>query len=214
MSSYFQNFSDRLRELTGETPLSTTLKKIDADPNWAKPYARGNLPGMDALVAIADAYGKSVDWLIGREDSTPTLARIHGSDGKQAQEFAYIKRYAARDGDPEITFAFRRRWIKDYLKAEVSNLAVVRIEDDLMAPTFQRRDNVLVDMGYQHKPGNGLYALRLEDSIVVRRTQKLSSGKLRILCENENYPPDEIRPDENEFDFEIVGKVVWFSRQI
>jgi phage repressor protein C with HTH and peptisase S24 domain len=105
-------------------------------------------------------------------------------------------------------------WIKNYLRTDPGKLVVIRIKDDLMSPVFNRRDNVLVNTEYANQPGNGFYALRLHDDIVIRRTQKLANGLLRVHCENGKFPPDEVDPAEQDYNFEIVGRVVWYSRQI
>ncbi|KVT57911.1 helix-turn-helix transcriptional regulator [Burkholderia ubonensis] len=209
-------FHERLMSLVGDLPVSSWLAKIGLSPNLAKTIGRGNPPKADALVAISRATGKSVDWLLGLDEEIPLLARIHEADGDQAKEFAYIERYRTREGEPELTLAFRRMWIKNYLRTDPGKLVVVRIEDDLMSPVFIRRDNVLVNTEYANQPGNGLYALRIKDDIVIRRTQKLANGSLRIICENEKYPADEIDLGAmaNDYNFEIIGKVVWYSRQI
>lgn len=51
------------------------------------------------------------------------------------------------DGDtPGRVYQFRQAWIRDKLKASPSQLRMMHVEDDSMAPTLLSGDAVLVDM--------------------------------------------------------------------
>lgn len=86
---------------------------------------------------------------------------------------------------------------------------VVQIKGDAMAPEFVEGDHVVVE---EHNsaarvPIDGVYVFRLEDTIQVKRLQRVPNNRLRVLSSNDRYPPYEIDLSSG-VDFELIG-CVW-----
>ena len=62
-------------------------------------------------------------------------------------------------------------------------------------------------------PTVGIYVLRLAGDLIVKRVQKMPSGRFLLLSANPAYVPVEVDP-ARELDFAVVGRVVWFGRQV
>jgi signal peptidase I len=62
-----------------------------------------------------------------------------------------------------------------------------------MEGVLNDRDVILVNHA-DTSPGAGLYVLRIEGDLLVKRVQKLPGGKLEIMSANEAYRPFEIDP--------------------
>ena len=82
-----------------------------------------------------------------------------------------------------------------------------------MAPTLADGDDVLVD----RKDGvsrlrDGIYVLRLDDSLMVKRLARQPSGRgISIKSDNPDYPSwQDITPSR----IDIVGRVLWFGRTL
>jgi phage repressor protein C with HTH and peptisase S24 domain len=110
-------------------------------------------------------------------------------------------------------FAFDERWLKALTPSSPSNLSIVRVDGDSMAPTLNAGDDILVDLG---DAGNGLrdgiYVLRIDDALVVKRIALNPIGRrLTVQSDNPAYPDwpdcslDEIKP---------IGRVIWSGRRI
>lgn len=110
-------------------------------------------------------------------------------------------------------FAFDEGWLKALTPSSPSNLSIVRVEGDSMAPTLNAGDDILVDLG---DAGNGLrdgiYVLRIDDALVVKRIALNPIGRrLTVQSDNPAYPDwpdcslDEIKP---------IGRVIWSGRRI
>ena len=138
-------------------------------------------------------------------------------------EFAFIPRYAAKAsaghgadtqdcGKPLFSMAFRRYWIKHYLRADPANLAVISVKGDSMDGVLNDRDAILIDLS-DVAPTGGLYVVRQGVDLMVKRVQKVSGGRLLLLSANPAYVPVEVDP-ARELDFAVVGRVVWFGRQV
>lgn len=171
----------------------------------AEPLAPYDAPrpqtGLQAVSDVKDTLGNPVD-----------LA-----------EFTFIPRYAAKAsaghgadtqdcGKPLFSMAFRRYWIKHYLRADPANLAVISVKGDSMDGVLNDRDVILIDLS-DVTPTGGLYVVRLAGDLMVKRVQKMPGGRLLLLSANPAYVPVEVDPARDE-DFAVVGRVVWFGRQI
>lgn len=138
-------------------------------------------------------------------------------------EFAFIPRYAAKAsaghgadtqncGKPLFSMSFRRCWIKHYLRSDPANLAVISVKGDSMDGVLNDRDAILIDLS-DVAPTVGLYVVRQGVDLMVKRVQKVSGGRLLLLSANPAYVPVEVDP-ARELDFAVVGRVVWFGRQV
>lgn len=227
MSREGETLKDRLFEAAGitESTLRSWLESQGIGKGTAPTILKGGVPSGDTLIAISKATGRSIDWLLGNDvRAVSEIAAIRESAPAEADEFVYIPRYdvqaSAGNGSyvdnerPRFSMAFRRYWVTNYLKTSPKNLSVITVKGDSMEPVLRNGDSILVNHA-DNERADGIYVLRLEDRIVVKRTLWLGHDRVRIISENPVYTPFEYDgSDDNQFDFEIVGRVVWFGRQI
>ncbi len=202
-------------------------KKGDADPS------RTN------LVALAKAAGVSVGWLATGEGAMPQeneqAAQSHQAipapwsahdtlgNPVDLEEFVFVPRYnlqasaghgACTDGEkPVFTMAFRKYWITNYLHADPKDLSVISVKGDSMEGVLNDRDVILINRA-DNKPGHGLFVLRINGDLVVKRVQTVPGGKLKVSSANEAYEPFEVDLNRPTDDFEVMGRVVWYGRQV
>ena len=81
-----------------------------------------------------------------------------------------------------------------------------------MLPTIPPKSIVFVDRTHRDLR-DGVYLVRLEDMIYVKRLQRLPNHKVKVISDNSIYEPFEVDL-KNGDDFEILGKVlrVWIER--
>lgn len=138
-------------------------------------------------------------------------------------EFVFIPRYnvkaaaghgsALGDQRPPLAMAFRRYWVDNVLGVNPTDLAVIAVKGDSMEGVLSDRDVILVNQA-ECRPGTGLYVLRMDGELFVKRIQRLPEGMLEISSANEAYRPFTISTLSPPSDFEIIGRVVWFGRQV
>lgn len=209
----------------------STLKKYESD---------NSTPGGEAIQSIVKA-GINAHWLLTGHGSMllkemPRTEYREGSYVEKADDFVYVDTLkieaAAGHGavvEHEIVssrMAFRRDWIeKENLKP--SRLSVIRARGDSMQPTLMNGDTLLVET-YTHEDGtrielglasgkpipqDGLYVLRLEGGLMVKRLQLDMAGGLYVKSDNPAYQQLHI-PRERLETITIAGKVVWIGRRI
>ncbi|MGE8356395.1 MAG: XRE family transcriptional regulator, partial [Microvirgula sp.] len=113
-------------------------------------------------------------------------------------EFVFVPRYnlqasaghgAASDGEkPVFTMAFRRYWIVNYLRADPHDLSVISVKGDSMEGVLNDRDVILINRSDTQATG-GLFVLRIDGDLVVKRVQRLPGALLKVTSANEAYEP-------------------------
>lgn len=108
--------------------------------------------------------------------------------------------------------AFQARWVRSIARGGVDDLSVIRVDGDSMTPTLGDGDRILVDCADRDRIRDGIYVLRVDDALIVKR---LSLSPLRnlltIRSDNPAYPSwEDCRPDA----VDIVGRVIWVGRRL
>ncbi|PKF54094.1 transcriptional regulator [Alteromonadales bacterium alter-6D02] len=91
-------------------------------------------------------------------------------------------------------------------------VAFVSVKGDSMQPTLEDGDMILVDMSYQQVHKEGVYLLYTEDGLMTKRLKPIKGG-IKVVSDNPEYPSWEILASTQE-QARVVGKIVWFGRDI
>ncbi|MFB5079615.1 XRE family transcriptional regulator [Raoultella sp. C349492] len=191
-------------------------------------------PTATHIIRLAHILNTSVEMLLigvekpGESGSTPTVFTSGTAVDVQGNtidlnEFVFVPRYnvsaAAGYGawneeeSPMFTVSFRRYWVVNYLKADPSKLSVIGVYGDSMEGVLNDKDIILVNHA-ERDPREGIYVLRIDGQLIVKRVQRLPGSQLRVSSTNPAYEPFTINLTKVPDDFEVVGKVVWFGRVI
>jgi phage repressor protein C with HTH and peptisase S24 domain len=110
-------------------------------------------------------------------------------------------------------FAFDERWLKSLTASRASELSIVRVEGDSMAPTLNAGDEILVDLGDgSERLRDGIYVLRIDDAVVVKRLALNPKGRrFTVQSDNPAYPD---WPDCSLDQINCIGRVIWAGRRI
>lgn len=110
--------------------------------------------------------------------------------------------------EPFDAFRFSRRWLAEH-GLEGAKLSAIRVIGDSMEPLLREGDEVLVDMREQPFR-DGVYVVRLDDTLLVKRVASQGGGRFSLLSQNLAYPPIAVEAE----DLTIVGRVVWKSGRV
>ncbi|MEE3716971.1 helix-turn-helix transcriptional regulator [Tumidithrix elongata RA019] len=109
-------------------------------------------------------------------------------------------------GDIVQILGFERSWLRSEFGA-VESLEGVRVSGDSMEPTLKSGDVVLVNRS-DHAPKDGIYVLRIEHDLFVKRLSRLPSNKIEVISDNPSYSNYTIDLSNPPTDFQIIGRVV------
>jgi hypothetical protein len=91
-------------------------------------------------------------------------------------------------------------------------LSVIRVDGDSMSPTLSDGDEILVDRDDgAGRLRDGIYVLRIEETLVVKRLALGPGGRLAVRSDNDAYPG---WPDLKPAAVDVVGRVVWVGRRL
>ena len=106
---------------------------------------------------------------------------------------------------------FQDRWLRQQLGKSADQMVLVSVEGDSMEPTLEENDLLLIDRQQTEFAREGIYVIRLDDMLMVKRLQRQPKGLIQIISDNLNYPPITLSGDFGE-SFDIIGKAIWFGR--
>ncbi len=78
----------------------------------------------------------------------------------------------------------------------------------LWKPVLRSGDTVLIDEGRRRILDGKLYAIRVDDTILIKELELLVDGKIMIKSRNESHASYSVRREE----VNINGQVIWFAR--
>ena len=135
----------------------------------------------------------------------------------QGTTYASAPRYevlaAAGSGSPVDSesvkgyLGFNRSWLREQRLA-ADHMAVIEVQGDSMEPTLHGGDVVLLDMRQQEPRDGGIYTVRRDGDLLVKRLRQ-QGAEWFIHSDNTAYPPQLLGPD-----CVIVGRVAWLGRTL
>jgi len=110
-------------------------------------------------------------------------------------------------------FGFDERWLKGLTSTPPAQLSIVRVEGDSMASTLNAGDDILVDLAdATERLRDGIYVLRVEDTVVVKRIALHPMGRsVTVQSDNPAYPD---WPDCGIDAINCIGRVIWAGRKV
>ncbi len=209
----FEEIIQRIFEATGlnsQNELAMVLKINRSAITQAK--NRGEIPE-NWIWRLADRYGLSSGWLKTGEGQ-PFQSRTAGPEA-DFLEVPFVKaRLSAGGGSFEVAhqiddfFLFKKEWLAN--KGSPQQMVLMSITGNSMEPELRDGDTVLIDRSQTDILAGAVYAIGIEDVIMVKRIEKMPDT-LVLRSDNPRYDPILIHSDEAE-KVRIIGKVVWFCR--
>jgi phage repressor protein C with HTH and peptisase S24 domain len=90
-------------------------------------------------------------------------------------------------------------------------MVLMDIFGNSMTPELKDGDTVLVDESQKAVLAGALYAIGIDDTIMVKRVEK-HPNKLVLISDNKDYSPIFLRNEEMDT-IRIIGKVIWVCRE-
>ncbi len=166
-----------------------------------------------------------------KEEERRTLARYFGVSeslfggpaGQPAEGMVAVPRSLASaaagagahgaEDEARPYFAFDPQWLKHLTAAPAEALSMIKVQGDSMAPTLNDGDDILLDTSRCGQPlRDGIYVLRVDDSLLVKRLAVHPLGKrVTVQSDNPAYPD---WPDCTLDTIHCIGRVIWAGRKV
>jgi len=216
----------KAREALGMTQVSLA-KAVGISQQAVMELESGRAKGTKHGAKFARALGQDPLWLETGEGRMREAARARrqarGDMPESLPDLANFERVpvfdlranARRDPfadlDAAVSFSmFRTLWLRNLTPTPFSQLAVVQMSGDSMEPTLNNGDHALVDTAQLNLKREGIYVLRLDDTMMIRRvTVHPATRRVTIASDNSRYKPyEDLDPEA----LEALGRVIWIGR--
>lgn len=176
-------------------------------------------PSRMRMISIAEAANVSIEWLAtGKGEPQKT----YGLSDSEQEPFDHMVRVpvmnvaASAGGGAVVTtegadayLAFDPAWLHKIglNSAEIFTMPTI---GESMEPTIKAGEYLLCSRAEHHTQiGDGIYVIRLEGNILVKRLQVLPGGILEVSSDNAQFYKSFRLDMKNEADFKVLGKVVF-----
>ena len=167
------------------------------------------------ILGLYRKFGLNPDWL---ENGFGSIFLKNGRD--DGEVFTYVPKVQARlcagggsfevDAGVEGYYSFRQAWLAG--KGSTDKMVLVDVFGNSMEPELKDGDTVLIDQSRTNIIAGAVYAVGIDDTIMVKRIEKHPKS-LVLLSDNTRYAP--ICLERGEMDsVRIIGKVIWACREL
>jgi phage repressor protein C with HTH and peptisase S24 domain len=177
-------------------------RRTGADPDWLE-FGRqrrgrsdlaGGAPGPDGLPESGAAGAASVFAAV------PKVRARLSAGGGSFETGAEVEQF----------YPFRQDWLR--AKGQPARMVLMDVVGNSMEPEIRHGDMVLIDQGQVAVVAHGVYAVGLEDTVLVKRVEK-RPGQLVLLSDNRDYAPIVLAGDELDA-LRVIGRVLWVGREL
>ena len=210
----FDSFLRRVYEATGiasQNELATALNVNRSAITQAR--KKNAIPARWAL-ALYRSHGLNPDWV--ETGRGPTFLNPAAADEQAFEQVPKVKaRLCAGDGSFEVGaeiegyYAFQKRWLSG--RGNADQMVLLDIFGNSMEPELRAGDTVLVDQSQKDVLAGAIYAVGIDDTIMVKRLEK-HPNRLVLLSDNRDYEPIYLENTDLE-KVRVIGKVIWVCRE-
>ncbi|MEZ9063873.1 MULTISPECIES: LexA family transcriptional regulator [Vibrio] len=156
-------------------------------------YLKGEAqPNVDSLIKISHAFNVSADWLIASGNVSLENAKV-----VTESNYTSIPIYSAEASAGNGCFTDTDKVIGKHLVftddlqrlgLKKEKTCAIKASGDSMVPTLMNGDLLVIDMRKQEGVLDGVYAITLDDSLLVKRLRyDLASQGYHIISDNEDH---------------------------
>ncbi len=107
-------------------------------------------------------------------------------------------------------YAFRKTWLKR-ISTSPKSVVLMEVQGNSMAPTILDKDTVMIDTGRLEIIEGMIYAIRLDQTIMIKRLTHRPGGIINVISDNK----EEFEPYQaHRKDVHIIGQIIYFSRDL
>ena len=210
----FDIFTKRIGEALSIRSQNELASNIGVNPSAITQARKKDTIPDKWILQLYRKYGLNPDWV--ERGIGPTF--INSSNAAEA-EFRQVPKVKARlcagggsfevGSEIEGYYSFRKDWLSR--KGVAEKMVLLDIFGNSMEPEFREGDTVLIDESQKDVLAGAVYAVGIDDTIMVKRVEKHPKG-LVLLSDNTKYKPIYME-NEDINRVRIIGKALWVCRE-
>ena len=157
------------------------------------------------LMRLADYFGVSADYLLGKDDVTPIPKRVHTpSQGSLAEAVAVPLVGMVHAGEPMLA----EEYVSDYIPVAAGEVYdgdyfFMEVVGDCMTGDHIAEGSVVLIKRESDVREGKIYVVRFEDEVLLRRIKRIKRS-IALIPSNPAYDPMIV----SEGDIAVIGRVV------
>ena len=225
------NFMGRMKEVVERVGSAEKLAKLSgiSSRGIGKYLAGESDPSRVRLIAIARAAGVNLKWLATGDGPKMTAELDISAIPEKAlacfgsSDYVFIPLYDvhAVAGHGALVesekikdlLVINRTWVRQQIGADPACLSFLYVEGDSMEPLLRPGEMILMDRGAANVPVDGIYVIRFDGHLMVKRIQREPGNVLTLSSANPAYKPITLDLDDGR-DLAVIGRVVWHGRNL
>lgn len=220
-----QSLGKRVRACRGEMSQDQFAGELGLHPNTVSKFERGIVePGALIALKIATLGGRGVEWLIAGEGGAPTLADGAAMVERQVRaievgNYVYVPHFDVRLSGGHGAFndvtqviamrPFSTDFIRRDLNISHNEIVLTDVSGSSMEPQLSSRDTTMLDLRDNEVLSEGVHAIRMDDTLLVKNLQRLPGRVLRVSSFSDSFAPFDVQGEEADGHFGVVGRVCW-----
>ena len=169
-------------------------------------------PDSAFLVRLCEQYEVDPNWLLSGQ-SKHSAHRIDESRLLNDYVFLSLRYSETTEPGEQESLAVKKSWIHSQLQVEPEDLKLLSVEGESMKPTLYPGDVILLNLR-ETIAQKGIYAVQMEEVLVIKRLQPLSDNIVKVISDNPLYESWETNLEDPAQKLAIVGRVVFVCRKL
>lgn len=207
MTEQDKAFMQRVRSVASQMG---GINKLAQAAKISSPTIRGWVsrpirPTYDLLLKISKAAGISLIWLITGEGG------MKDPSGVVHDDMYYFFKCGKYDDKGEFVEGFKvqfsRAYIDQHVDSHPSKLFMIECLTMEMEPTFVRGDFLLL-AEVEGFPSDGVYVIKQDGAIAIRRLSRLPKSKIAVKAANKDFESFEVHRDEIGKSIKVEARVM------
>jgi phage repressor protein C with HTH and peptisase S24 domain len=215
MASVFDSFLHRVFETTGVHSQAELAEALDINRSAITQARKKDAIPSKWLLQLFRRYGLNPDWV-----ETGAGPAFINPAPRESADFMQVPKVEARlcagggsfEAGSDILgyYSFQESWLRS--KGSPGKMVLMDIFGNSMAPEMKDGDTVLIDQDQNSILSGAIYAVGVDDTIMVKRLEK-HPKTLVLLSDNKDYAPIHLKEGDAE-SLRIIGKVIWICREM
>lgn len=166
-------------------------------------------PDYEKMRIIAEKIDVPISYFFGDYASMDTLDTSLSDD-----DYVYVPVYEVSASAGYGTVAFNDEYIKEmrllsrsFLPRKNGEYHILYVEGDSMTPTLNPHEPVLVDVSIKEIVCSGIYILRINNGLFIKRVDLHPDGTVMVTSDNKKYSDFMIRMGD-DIQLNVLGKAV------
>ena len=211
----FNIFFERVSQATGLRTFADLADLLQVNRSAVTQARKKDSVPASWLLHLYRLKGLNPDWLEGGPG--PDIISANAGKGRGYHAVPKVRaRLCAGGGSFEVGseiegyYSFQSRWLQR--KGKADKMVLMDVFGHSMKPEIKDGDTVLIDQTQKDVIAGAIYAVGIDDTIMVKRLEK-HPHKLVLLSDNKEFAPIFLTSEEMD-SIRIIGKVLWICREL